>query len=372
VNDVSLLSLSHYVNRKLPGQSDIVTLKADYVSALSSIADRLDRSANYGCCRWGCALIALHCAGYSGKFKQAHHLTPHTSRKSASPPPQVAPLQGLKIMTSPSEEAVESARLLYQLVGMSKRTSGIQLPVGFVRAPRLAARPLLARMLRDGDSDRGGRGGAVRLKLYLCLNLLAAHPPYDIRSVPARAWATALALPDPERNGARRVNDAIDWLNEAKAIGLRRHRGSAPTLTLLDPAGGGGRYRRSSPYVRVPLGFWREQWITRLSGSAVALLIVLLDLQGGKKSKRDAPWLTTRQRDRYGLSDDTWTRASKELAKNGLLEIGRVSQGRDFDYRRMRNTYWIDHGRLDQPDLDYPLNSLVFLLPEGQKPGVAV
>jgi hypothetical protein len=271
-------------------------------------------------------------------------------------------------MTSPSESAVESARLLSQLVDMSKRTSGIQLPVGFVRAQGLAARPLLARMLRDGDSSRGGRGGAVRLKLYLCLNLLAVHPPYDIRPVPARAWAAALALPDPEGNGARRVNDALVWLKEARAIGLRRHRGAAPTLTLLDPAGGGGRYRRSIPYVGVPLGFWREQWITRLPGSAAALLIVLLDLQGGKKSKRDAPWLTTRQRDRYGLSDDTWTRASKELVKHGLLEIGRVSQGRDFDFRRMRNTYWIDEDRLAQPDLDYPLNSLILQQPDGNKP----
>ena len=97
-------------------------------------------------------------------------------------------------------------------------------------------------------------------------------------------------------------------------------------------------------------------------------MIVLLDLQGGKKSKRDAPWLTTRQRDRYGLSDDTWTRASKELVKHGLLEIGRVSQGRDFDFRRMRNTDWIDEDRLAQPDVDYPLNSLVLQKPVGKKP----
>jgi hypothetical protein len=270
-------------------------------------------------------------------------------------------------MTSPSAAAVESARLLNRLVDRSKRGSGIQLPIGFVRAQGLAVRPLLARMLRDGDSSRGGRGGAVRLKLYLCLNLLAVHPPYDLPPVPARAWAAALALPDPEGHGARRVNDALAWLKDARTIALRRHRGAAPALTLLDPAGEGGRYKRpTSQYVRVPLGFWREQWVTRLSGSAVTLLIVLLDLQGGKKSRKDAPWLTTRQRDRYGLSDDTWTRASKELVEHGLLEIGRVSQGRDFDFRRMRNTYWIDESRLDHPDLDYPLNSLVLRPPSGR------
>jgi hypothetical protein len=269
-------------------------------------------------------------------------------------------------MTSPSSSDVESARLLNRLADMSKRTSGIQLPIGFVRAQGLAARPPLARMLRDGNSSRGGRGGAVRLKLYLCLNLLAVRGPYDIRPKPARAWAEALALPNPAGHGARRVSDALTWLEEAKIIVLRRQRGEAPTITLLDPAGSGGRYRRSSPYVRVPLGFWREQWITRLSGSAVALLIVLLDLQGGKKSKQDAPWLTTFQRDRYGLSDDTWTRATKELVKHGLLEIRRIPQGRDFDFRRMRNTYWIVESRLDQPEIDYPLNSVVLRPPGWQ------
>jgi hypothetical protein len=240
---------------------------------------------------------------------------------------------------------------------MSKRTSGIQLPVGFVRAQG-EMRPPLARMLRDGPGSRGGRGGAVRLKLYLCMNLRAAHAPHDIRPTPARAWAEVLDLPDPDGRGARRVSDALVWLNEAKLITVRRERGVGLAAMLLDPTGSGRKYQRSRPYVLVPLAFWREQWILRLSGSAVALLIVLLDMQGGKKSKQDAPWLTTRQRARYGLSDDTWTRASKELVTQGLLTIDRIPQGRDFDFRRMRNTYWIDKSRLQQIDFDYPNNSI--------------
>ena len=243
---------------------------------------------------------------------------------------------------------------------MSRRGTGIQLPVGFVRAQGDAARPPVARMLRDGRSSRGGRGGAVRLKLYLCLNLLAARAPHGVRRIPARAWAEALNLRDPSGLGARRVSDALAWLDEAKMITVRRERGDSPVITLLDPTGNGSEYKRYSPYVQVPLGFWREQWIVRLSGSGVALLIVLLDLQGGKKSRQDAPWLPTRQRARYGLSDDTWTRASKELAEQGLLTIDRIPQGRDFDFRRMRNTYWIDKSRLAEPDLDYPDNSLSF------------
>jgi hypothetical protein len=272
----------------------------------------------------------------------------------------VSPLQRQKILNSPAQLsplAVESARLLNRLVVRSKRASGIQLPVGFVRTEDPSERPPLARLVRDGSSSRGGRGGAVRLKLYLCLNLLAAHPPHDIRPIPARAWAETLALPDPRARGGRRVSDALEWLDDAKMIRLERHRGAGPTITLLDPTGTGGDFKRYRPYVSVPVGFWREQWITRLSGSAVALLIVLLDLQGGMKSK-GGTWLTTSQRARYGLSDDIWTRASKELVKHGILTVGRVPQGRDFDYRRMRNIYRIDKIKLNQIDLDYPLNSL--------------
>ncbi len=100
---------------------------------------------------------------------------------------------------------------------------------------------------------------------------------------------------------------------------------------------------------RLPRDFWIRQWITALYGSAVALLIALLDLQGGRKSPAQAPSLATDQRRRYSLSDDTWTRATGELVSHELLIVRRVAHGRDFDWRRMRNTYSIRKERLDEP-----------------------
>jgi hypothetical protein len=196
---------------------------------------------------------------------------------------------------------------------------------------------------------RGGQGGAVRLKLYLCMILIASKPPHDIRAIPARAWAEALALPEPQSLGARRIGDAIRWLDNEKLIAVERRQGAAPTVILLDSLGTGDRYSRPvRRYVSLPLGFWRQQWITVLSGSAVALLIILLDLQGGRRSPAQAPSLATDQRRRYGLSDDTWTRATHELADHELLIIRRAAHGRDFDWKRMRNTYWVRKERLDQ------------------------
>jgi hypothetical protein len=240
----------------------------------------------------------------------------------------------------------ESARLLQRLVDRSKRNSGIQLPIGFVRTDDPESPPPLTKMLR------GGRGGAVRLKLYLSMTLIAPRAPHDIRTIPSRAWAEALALPEPQTLGARRVSDAIRWLGDQRMIAVHHRQGAAPTVTLLDPLGSGRPYARPrGQYISVPLGLWQQQWITVLSGAAVGMLIILLDLQGGTKSAARAPSLGTAQRVRYCLSDDTWTRATTELAHYGLLTVRRVAHGRDFDWKRLRNTYWIDKDKLNEPPI---------------------
>jgi hypothetical protein len=159
-----------------------------------------------------------------------------------------------------------------------------------------------------------------------------------------------LALPAPETAGARRVSDALNWLHLEKLIALHRRIGSPPTIKLLSATGDGASYSRPGPrWVSVPLGLWDQQWITYLSGSALALLIVLMELQGGKKSPADAPSASGEKRARYGLSDDTWTRASRELKELGVLTVHRAPQGQDFDWRRMRNTYWVSIDRLSSP-----------------------
>jgi hypothetical protein len=50
----------------------------------------------------------------------------------------------------------------------------------------------------------------------------------------------------------------------------------------------------------------------------------------------------------YGLSADTWTKATKELRSYGLLEVRRVPQGGEFDYQRMRNLYKANMDRLSE------------------------
>ena len=162
-----------------------------------------------------------------------------------------------------------------------------------------------------------------------------------------KAWAQRLEL-RPE-TGARRVNNALAWLEENKLIQRARRPGAPDKITLLSARGdgkkyeprGGGRY-----YVGVPLGFWREGWVLELSPTAIALLFVLIELQGGREGPQT---VSPARKGEYHLSDDTWTRATRELKEHGILTVGRTSQHEDeFVYDRMRNTYWVDLDRLEK------------------------
>jgi hypothetical protein len=235
-----------------------------------------------------------------------------------------------------------SQRQLGRLVEISRRREGIQLPVGFVRSQ--APPPPAALIIR------GGRGGEVRLKLYFCLTLLAAHPPYDItRMISSRTWAEMLALPDPEVHGARRVSDALNWLSAKQFIKVDRRPSMPPVVTLLSPLGDGSKYARpGQPYVTLPVGYWRRQWITVLSGTATVLYLILSDLTGGKK-RSPKQSIRPGDRPRYGLSADSWTRATAELVDFGLINVERAVRGKDLESVRARNLYSVNEERLDDP-----------------------
>lgn len=238
---------------------------------------------------------------------------------------------------------------LERIIQRSKRFSGLQLPPGFVRDPD-DFDPPIAKMLR------GGHGGEVRLKLYLTMALLAGQAPYKINPISARTWATALGLPSPETKGARRVADALNWLahKDHPMISLDRVAGAPPTVQLLSATGNGKTWiRPTAPYVTLPLSYWTSRWVWRLSGSASALLIVLLDEQGRRKGSAAA--FSGQDKKLRGISDDTWTRATKELVFHGLIEVQRDTFGEELDWRRSRNSYVVLKEHLstgpDQDDL---------------------
>ncbi|MFD7940761.1 hypothetical protein ACFV4T_40725 [Streptomyces sp. NPDC059755] len=156
-----------------------------------------------------------------------------------------------------------------------------------------------------------------------------------------------LALP-PD-TGPRRVNSNLKWLNDNGFIKLEPRRGNTPSIKLISTEDPDGPYVRASEqgrYVGMPMEFWSQGWIVHLSATGIALLFVLLEALGGYTEPRYIP---SERRSSYGLSHNTWTKARKELEHNGFLLVKRTPQGSDFDYQRLRNSYWVDEDRFFDP-----------------------
>jgi hypothetical protein len=206
---------------------------------------------------------------------------------------------------------------------------------------------------------QGGRGADARLSLLLSLLWVASGDPYDTR-FPARYWAEFLDLPDPAHAGARRISSALRWLEARRLVSIERVPGEQPIVTLLMEDGSGRPYIHPARaqrigellpeehlYVWLPYTFFANGWLAALSARAVAMLLVLRDVQPFHEVVSDTPeenwahmWITPAlARERYALSEDTWTRGTKELASLEIVDVKRRPVGRTFDRRRVRNMY---------------------------------
>lgn len=248
---------------------------------------------------------------------------------------------------TPSPLALEYAR------DVSARVRDSAAPVrnGFIeRLSPSDADPPLARMLR------GGQGGEVRLKLLLSLLWFSRKPPHDTE-YPARGWAGLLDLPQPDTNGARRINAAVTWLAERGFVRAVSHRGRPTTVYLNDERGDGKEYTppfkvikalkeagttisRDNYYIGLPHGFWTKGWISVLRAPAVAMLLVMIDESMYKRSPKKL-WHSPRQAwERFALSQDTRSNGLIELEHYGIVSSRRtpIAPG-VFDFKRMRNVY---------------------------------
>lgn len=218
---------------------------------------------------------------------------------------------------------------------------------------------------------RGGRGGVVRLKLYLSFLWFAAAPPHDV-TYPARAWAGLIGLDDPEGNGARRISDAIVWLEREGFVTLERRPGQPSRVILATEDGSGDPYELPGAtvdrlqtaevvgdqlhrhyYLQLPSEFWTKGWMATLSAPALAMLLVLLTEQADKAKSQEL-WIAPSESDRrMGIAEETRSRGLRELEKVGLVTQHRRPISRDvFDFRRLRNTYTLRAGRLERAPED--------------------
>lgn len=219
---------------------------------------------------------------------------------------------------------------------------------------------------------RGGRGGEVRLKLYLSLLWIAVAPPHNV-SYPARTWASLLGLPEPSGKGARRVNEALAWLEAENFVRMKSSRGVPPVVTVLDEGGSGHPYTLPGPtikrlqeaekawnrhaYEKVPVELWTNGWMAALTGPALACLLVLRSAPPSPDGSPNlASWFSpTLLKDRYNMSDDTRLRGMRGLEELGLVTSRQSALARtSVDFQRYRTEYTLRPGRLQSPPVEKP------------------
>lgn len=262
-------------------------------------------------------------------------------------------------MRTPSPDAIAAARA----VANRNHSRSAQLRRSFVeRADNVSEPTPLATLLR------GGRGGQVRLKVYLSMLWLAAKPPHDV-AYPARAWATLLDLEDPAGKGARRVNEALGWLEKRRFVSVESVPGHPNRVTLREETGSGAEYRvpgeaynkgktskadeaelRRHRYVQIAPAFWTSGWFSLLSGPGLAMYLVLLCEQAGRPDGTELWFSPDRANLKYALSPDTRATGLQELRRAGLVYALRRPVASDvFDVQRFRNVYLLQPDRLSEP-----------------------
>jgi hypothetical protein len=245
-----------------------------------------------------------------------------------------------------------------QLARRAKREAPVRYSF-IARAHTTDDLPPLIRLLRGGADRRGSAGGDVRIGLYLTLLWVVRDDP--TLPYPARAWAAVLGLTDPANAGARRVKNALRWLDANRFLDLSSARGHDAVIHMLEDSGRGLRYelpgstyarlqrnaKAAAPhrYIRLPQQLWTNGWITRLSGPALTMLLVLW-LESGKEVKSEDPrwvWLSPKMaEERYGLSEDVRLKGARELTQLGIVRTNTRAVPTDaFEFRRGRNSHQV-------------------------------
>ncbi|MEU8258546.1 hypothetical protein AB0C06_30250 [Micromonospora inaquosa] len=264
--------------------------------------------------------------------------------------------------TSDPELAARAGGEFGLRIGKRRLASGAPVRNVFVSAIE-GELPPLAALLRGGSPGGagGGRGGIVRVKLYLSLLWVCAAAPYRA-AYPARSWAALFGLPDHDTKGVRRIHEATRDLADHKLITVQDRGGQPSMLTLLDESGTGAEYTQPADsyaklsakraphdvlmrhrYFKIPSQIWTQGQMARLSGPGLAMLLVLLEEQRGQANKE--VWFTPGlAAERFKLAATTRTSGLKELRELGLVRTRKQVVSHDgtfINFQRRRNVHML-------------------------------
>ncbi|MGY2148824.1 hypothetical protein ACW9HM_05040 [Nocardia gipuzkoensis] len=226
----------------------------------------------------------------------------------------------------------------------------MQLPEEFARIQKVGdASTPLSTLFVEGD---------VALKLYLTLVMLTRRSPHELfRVVPDHYWAELLGYEelnsaDPITGaGTRRIKRAMKALEKGGPDGhgwitRTTERGRGFRITVVHPP-----EPMRAPWITIPLELWSRGWINVLSARALFVYLCLRLTLAGKEDKQGAH-VSTSDRSRFAIKDDTWQRGMKELEELGLAwsEITRVAPDRWSTDLRIRKVYYLNTTFLKEND----------------------
>lgn len=223
------------------------------------------------------------------------------------------------------------------------------------RSERSPVPPMMA-MLGSG----GGRGGDVRLKLYLSLLWASPGGRHDTDFL-AADWAQLLGLPRFSTKGKRRVYEALNWLAAHRFIEKQERPGLPSRIVVLHESGSGVAYSKPSSqapkggeptYRRLQSAWWTNTWLAAVSGRALAFWLVLMD-ESNNGTKADDVWLSESQTSRkYAISPYLRQRAMRELKYFDLITTRREFTREAFDVTSSRTRISVHIEELERSPAD--------------------
>ncbi|MGO4254992.1 hypothetical protein [Marmoricola sp. RAF53] len=242
-------------------------------------------------------------------------------------------------------------KLLTEAVRKSGRRSTVQIAEEYARiqSPEQAATEL-SRLFAQGE---------VVMKLYLTLVLLTRQPPHELfRLVPDHYWAELLgyeelndADPIPGA-GTRRIKRALTVLASAGP-------GDSPMVVRTPVRGRGARFTvpihpplpSRAPWITIPLELWSRGWINVMSARALFVFLCLRLVLAGKPDEEGAH-VSSWDRERFAIKEDTWQRGVRELELLGLVTTAtaRVAVDRWTTDLKLRKVYFLNNRFLVDTD----------------------
>lgn len=244
---------------------------------------------------------------------------------------------------------VTAKMLLGEAVQKSGRRSTVQLAEAY------------ARKQKHGQTSTGLSElfalGEVPMKLYLTLVMLTRKPPHELyRPRPDHYWAEMLGYEELNDRrlepgaGTRRIKRAFATLSSAGP-------GGAPLVTRTPQPGYGAQIsvpihppmppaKKAAwePYITIPLELWSRGWINVLSARGLFVYLCLRLVLAGKADGEGAH-VSSWDREKFCIKDDTWQRGFKELELLGLArgqEEDDVAVDRWSKDRGRRKVYYLN------------------------------